>query len=165
MPRLLIGLLSTTALACAHPGGSAVQTPQFLNPPGLAAGRGYSQVVYVPAAQTLYISGQVPLDAEGKLVGAGDFRAQAEQVFRNLQTALEGVGGSLSDVVKINIYVRDMSQLGTLREVREQFLGSGPRPASTLVEVKSLFREDVLLEIEAIATPRPPPERPAPSSR
>jgi enamine deaminase RidA (YjgF/YER057c/UK114 family) len=88
------------------------------------------------------------------VVGKGDIRAQTEQVFRNLQTALESAGCTFADVVKLGWYVRDASQLATLREVREQFLGSGPRPASTLVEIKALFRDDVLVEIDAIAAPR-----------
>jgi enamine deaminase RidA (YjgF/YER057c/UK114 family) len=57
-------------------------------------------------------------------------------------------------VVKLNWYVRDASQVVTLREVREQALGTGPRPASTLVEIKSLVRDDLLVEIDAIAAPR-----------
>ena len=129
-------------------------TSTFSNPPGVSAPRGYSHVVDVPAGRTLYIAGQVAFDAEGNLVGKGDVRAQTEQVFRNLSTALEGAGATLADVVKLNWYVRDASQLATYREVREQFLGTGPRPASTLVEVKALVRDDLLIEIEAIAAPR-----------
>jgi enamine deaminase RidA (YjgF/YER057c/UK114 family) len=110
--------------------------------------------VDVPAGRTLYISGQVPLDEKGNLVGPGDSRAQTEQVFRNLKTALESSGATFADVVKLTWYVKEMSQLAAYREVREQFLGSGPRPASTLVEVKGLFRDDVLVEVEAIAAPR-----------
>ncbi|HSP18634.1 MAG TPA: RidA family protein, partial [Myxococcaceae bacterium] len=128
--------------------------PSFSNPPALSTPRGYTHVVDVPAGRTLYISGQVALDEKGNLVGPGDARAQAEQVFRNLRAALASSGATLADVVKLTWYVKDTSQLATYREVREQFLGSGPRPASTLVEVKGLFREDVLLEVDAIAAPR-----------
>ncbi len=126
----------------------------FSNPPGLSTPRGYSHVVDVPAGRTLYIAGQVAFDAEGKVVGKGDVRAQTEQVFRNLKTALESAGASLSDVVKLNWYVRDASQVAIYREVREQFLGSGPRPASTLVEVKGLVSDELLIEVEAVAAPR-----------
>jgi enamine deaminase RidA (YjgF/YER057c/UK114 family) len=131
-----------------------VSTSTFTNPPGLAAPRGYTHVVDVPAGRTLYIAGQVAFDEKGNVVGVGDVRAQTEQVFRNLKTALESAGASLSDIVKLNWYVRDASQLATYREVRDQFLGTGPRPASTLVEVKALVREDLLIEIDAIAAPR-----------
>lgn len=129
-------------------------TSTFSNPPGLAPPRGYTHVVDVPAGRTVYVSGQVPLDEKGDVVGPGDVRAQTEQVFRNLKTALEASGATLADVVKMNWYVRDMSQLATYREVRERFLGNGPRPASTLVEVKGLYRDELLIEIEAIAAPR-----------
>jgi enamine deaminase RidA (YjgF/YER057c/UK114 family) len=111
-------------------------------------------VVDVPAGRTLYIAGQVAFDVQGNVVGKGDVRAQTEQVFRNLKTALESAGASFADVVKMNWYVRDVSQVAIYREVREQFLGTGPRPASTLVEVKGLVRDDLLIEVEAIAAPR-----------
>ena len=129
-------------------------TSTFSNPPGLAPPRGYTHVVDVPAGRTLYIAGQVAFDVQGNVVGKGDVRAQTEQVFRNLKTALESAGASFADVVKMNWYVRDVSQVAIYREVREQFLGTGPRPASTLVEVKGLVRDDLLIEVEAIAAPR-----------
>jgi enamine deaminase RidA (YjgF/YER057c/UK114 family) len=128
-------------------------TPTFDNPAGLSTPRGYTHVVDVPAGRTLYISGQVAFDAEGNVVGKGDVRAQTEQVFRNLEIALKSAGASMADVVKTNWYVRDASQLAIYREVREKYFGTGPRPASTLVEVKGLVRDDLLLEIEAIAAP------------
>ena len=129
-------------------------TPTFSNPAGLSTPRGYTHVVDVPAGRTLYIAGQVSFDAQGNVFGKGDIRAQTEQTFRNLEIALKSAGASLADVVKLNWYVRDMSQLAVYREVREQFLGTGPRPASTLVEVKGLALPDLLIEIEAIAAPR-----------
>jgi len=131
-----------------------MSTSTFSNSPGLSTPRGYTHVVDVPAGRTLYIAGQVAFDAEGKVVGKGDVRAQTEQVFRNLKIALESAGATFADVVKLNWYVKDMSPLGVYRDVREQFLGSGPRPASTLVEVKGLALEDLLIEIEAVAAPR-----------
>jgi enamine deaminase RidA (YjgF/YER057c/UK114 family) len=128
--------------------------PTFLNPPGLASGPGYTHVVDVPAGRTLYVSGQVAFDSEGNVVGKGDVRAQTEQVFKNLRTAIEGAGASMADIVKMSWFVRDASQLEVYREVRDRYLGSGPRPASTLVVVKGLARDDLLLEVEAIAAPR-----------
>ncbi len=126
----------------------------FSNPPGLSTPRGYSHVADVPAGRTLYIAGQVAFDAEAKVVGKGDVRAQTEQVFKNLKTALESAGASFSDVVKLNWYVRDVSQLAIYREVREKYFGVGPFPASTLVEVKALVIDDLLIEVEAVAAPR-----------
>jgi enamine deaminase RidA (YjgF/YER057c/UK114 family) len=143
-------------------GGAAAQgKPRFLNPSTLPASRGYTQIVEVPAGSRLaYISGQVPLDREGNLVGAGDFRRQAEQVFANLARALAAVGATFADVVKINYYVRDISHLAELRAVRDQHVNVSAPPASTLVEVPHLFRHDVLLEVEAVAAVRAGAKRP-----
>jgi enamine deaminase RidA (YjgF/YER057c/UK114 family) len=108
-----------------------------INPPALHSpiGRGYSHAVKVD--RTLYIAGQVALDAQGNLVGRGDIRAQTEQVFRNLQAVLEACGGSLQDLVKITVYL-------------VRYLGANP-PASTLVVVSQLASPDFLVEVEGIA--------------
>ena len=127
-----------------------------MNPPALPAPRGYTQLVEVPpGARMLYLSGQVPLDSAGTLVGGGDFRAQAHQVFKNLRVGLAAGGAGFADVVKLTFYVVDMSQVPLLREVRDQYVNTAAPPASTLVEVRRLFREDVLLEIEAVAALTP----------
>jgi enamine deaminase RidA (YjgF/YER057c/UK114 family) len=152
--RALIFVVAPAVLACAHPGEAPMPSSTFSNPPGLSTPRGYSHLVDVPAGRTLYIAGQVAFDVEGKVVGKGDIRAQTEQVFRNLKTALESAGSSFSDVVKLNWYVRDVSQLAIYREVREKYFGAGPFPASTLVEVKGLVIDDLLIEVEAVAAPR-----------
>lgn len=125
---------------------------QFLSPETLAPPPGYSQIVKVTGGQTIYIAGQVALDASGALVGQGNFRAQAEQVFENIKTALAAVGADFSHVVKLNIYVVDHTQLPILREVRDRYINADAPPASTLVEVRSLARDEFLLEIEAIAS-------------
>jgi reactive intermediate/imine deaminase len=124
---------------------------RFLTPESLPAPAGYSHVVEVPASSVVFISGQVPLDPDGALVGAGDIEAQTRQVFSNLTAALAAAGVGWPDVVKLNYFLRDVGQLPTVREVRDQFLDTRRLPASTLVEVSSLFREDVLIEIDAIA--------------
>jgi 2-iminobutanoate/2-iminopropanoate deaminase len=143
---LLAGLTAVGSTA------SAQTRPRFLNPPTLPPSRGYTQVVEVPAgARMVYVSGQVPLDRDGNLVGAGDFRRQAEQVFVNLDRALTAAGATFADVVKINYYIRDVSHLVDLRAVRDQHVSTTSPPASTLVEVSHLFRDDVLLEVEAVA--------------
>jgi enamine deaminase RidA (YjgF/YER057c/UK114 family) len=142
-------------LAAAGP-AAAQAHPRFVNPPALPAPRGYTQLVEVPpGARMLYLSGQVPLDSAGTLVGGGDFRAQAHQVFKNLRAGLAAGGAGFADVVKLTFYVVDMSQVPLLREVRDQYVNTAAPPASTLVEVRRLFREDVLLEIEAVAALTP----------
>jgi enamine deaminase RidA (YjgF/YER057c/UK114 family) len=125
---------------------------EFLSPATLTTPPGYSQIVKVTGGQTIYIAGQVALDAARNLVGPGDFRAQAQQVFLNTQTALAAAGADFSHVVKLNMYILDRSNLPILREVRDQFVNTQAPPASTLVEVRSLAQEEFLLEVEAIAS-------------
>lgn len=125
---------------------------QFLIPETLAPTPGYAQVVTITGGQMIYIAGQVALDASRNLVGRGDFHAQAEQVFKNLQAALAAVGAEFRHVVKLNMYVVDRAHLPLLREVRDCYVNTQAPPASTTVEVRSLFREEFLLEIEAIAS-------------
>jgi enamine deaminase RidA (YjgF/YER057c/UK114 family) len=125
---------------------------QFLSPDTLAPTPGYSQIAQVTGGRTIYIAGQVAFDATRNLVGHGDFRAQAEQVFENIKTALATVGADFSHVVKLNIYVLDHTQLPILRAVRDRYINVDAPPASTLVEVRSLAQDDFLLEVEAIAS-------------
>jgi reactive intermediate/imine deaminase len=121
------------------------------NPPELSTPTGYTHVVEVSGpARTIYISGQIAFDKEGKLVGQGDMKAQAEQVFKNLQTALTAAGAKFSDVVKMNSYITDMSKVQAVRDVRARYFGDAT-PASTFVEVKGLVRPELLLEIEVVA--------------
>jgi reactive intermediate/imine deaminase len=122
------------------------------NPPALSTPTGYTHVVEVTGpAKTIYISGQIAYDKDGKIVGApGDMKAQAEQVFKNLQTALAAAGAKFSDVVKMNSYITDMSKVQAVRDVRAQYFKDAT-PASTFVEVKGLVRPELLLEIEVVA--------------
>jgi enamine deaminase RidA (YjgF/YER057c/UK114 family) len=147
------GLVAVACLVvgCATPGGSSGDRAGFVNPPGLAKPAGYTHVVDVPAGRTIYVSGQVARDPSGNLVGGRDMRAQSEQVFKNIQIALESRGASLADIVQLTAYIRDMSQLAAYREVRERVLGTTPRPASSLVGVAALASDDFLLEVEVIA--------------
>jgi reactive intermediate/imine deaminase len=121
------------------------------NPPALSTPTGYTHVVEVTGpARMIYIAGQIALDKDGKVVGAGDMKAQAEQVFKNLEAALTAAGAKFSDVVKMNTYVTDMDKAPAVREVRARYFGT-TTPASTLVQVVRLARPEFLLEIEVIA--------------
>ena len=120
---------------------------RFLN----RAPAGYSHVVEARGGRTLYIAGQLALDADGNLVGAGDFRAQIKQVFANLNARLEEAGATFKDVVKLNYYLTDASDLQALREARDSYVNQAAPPASTLVVVKQLVRPEYLCEVEAIA--------------
>ena len=124
---------------------------RFLSPNTLPPPFGYSQVVDASATRVIYVSGQVPLDAQGELVGEDDFEAQTRQVFSNLTAALDAAHASWSDVVKIAYYVRDISQVASLRAIRDEYVNTEQPPASTLIEVSRLFRDDVLIEIDLVA--------------
>jgi enamine deaminase RidA (YjgF/YER057c/UK114 family) len=101
----------------------------------------------------IFLSGQVGLDKQGEMVGKDDFRAQAMQVFANLRAALAAAGAAPKDVVKLNYYVVGLNhdKLVALRTVRDQFIDKEHAPASTLAGVQALFREDAMLEVEAVA--------------
>jgi reactive intermediate/imine deaminase len=122
-----------------------------MNPQGLSTPTGYSHVVSARGGKTIYIAGQVAFDAKGQLVGKGDLAAQTRQVFENLATALKAAGATFSNVVKTNYYMRDASQVATVREIRSKYFSSAELPASTLVEVSRLANPDFLIEIEVIA--------------
>lgn len=141
--------LFTPALAVAQNQKSI----QRLNPDSLHKPRGYSHVVIVHSPRTVYIAGQVPLDKQGNLVGAADFSQQVRQAFENMKAALAAAGLGFSDVVSMNTYVTDLSQIEKYRAIRDEYMQSD-LPASTLVEVKSLFRSDVMIEMNAIAVAR-----------
>ena len=128
-------------------------TPQvhLINPPSLPTVPGYSQVVTVAGGDLVFIAGQVSLDASGAVVGAGDFAAHATQTFQNLMAALAAAGASATNIIKLTTFVTDMNQLATFRAVRDRFLDPAHLPASTLVRVSRLFRQEFLIEVEAIA--------------
>lgn len=128
----------------------AARVIRFINPPALSTPGAYTHLVEATGGKTLYLAGQVALDGDGNVVGQGDFRAQARQVFDNLQTVLAAGGATFDDVVKMNMFVTDMGEIRALREIRAEFLGN-TKPANTLVQVVRLAREDFLIEVEAIA--------------
>jgi enamine deaminase RidA (YjgF/YER057c/UK114 family) len=126
---------------------------EFLKPEGLSPANGYSHVVVTQPGKLAFIAGQVANNAQGQLVGKGDLKTQAEQVFENLKTALSAAGTSFEHVVKITWYVKDYKpeSLAILREVRNRYVNNTSPPASTLVGVASLFQSDYLIEVEAVA--------------
>jgi enamine deaminase RidA (YjgF/YER057c/UK114 family) len=120
-----------------------------INPPGVHTPQAnYSHVTRV--GSTLYISGQLALDPDGELVGAGDAAAQAEQCYRNVKAIVEHFGGTMDDIVKITQYITDLAYRPLVAGPRDRYLGT-PGPASTLVVVKGLAAPDYLVEIEALA--------------
>jgi len=127
---------------------------EFLSSPaGVPVPKGpYSQAVAVSGRRLLFLSGQVPEDEDGNLVGPGDMEAQTRQVLTNVQRIVEGAGGSLSDIVKIGVFLVDVGPTSyeVLGRVRREFFGDR-FPASTMVEVKRLVSPEWLIEIEAWA--------------
>lgn len=100
--------------------------------------------------ELLFISGQAAIDANGQIVGVGDFDRQAEQVFRNLDRVLRAGGSSLAKVVKVTIFLTDISNFDKIVELRGRWF-TAPYPADTIVEVRSLYSPDAMIEIEAVA--------------
>jgi enamine deaminase RidA (YjgF/YER057c/UK114 family) len=124
------------------------------NPPELGTPPGYSQIVEVSAGRIIFIAGQTALDGAGSLVGRGDFASQAAQVFTNLAIALQAVGCTAANLVKLTVFLTDMDNLAAYREARNIFFGTVSPPAApavTLVEVSRLYGADFMIEIEAIA--------------
>ena len=145
-------LKTLSAIFLVLPLAATAQDTQFINPPGLSPPKGYTHVVVVPAGgQTIYLSGQVALDKDGKLVGKDDFAAQAEQVFANIDTALKAAHASFANVVELTVYVTDATKVPAFRAARDKYIDTKHPPASTLVEVKQLFRDDLMIEIAAKA--------------
>jgi len=125
-----------------------------INPPELGTPPGYSQVVEVTGGRIIFIAGQTALDRAGHVVGQNDFAAQADQVFRNLGVALGASRCTAAHLVKLTVFLTDMSHLGLYREARNRFFATVTPPAApavTLVEVSRLYGAEFMIEIEAIA--------------
>ncbi len=135
---------------------TATTQTQFLNPSGLSKPTGYTHVVVAQPGKLIYVSGQVALNAAGEVVGKGDLRAQVTQVMENLKTALAAAGATPENIIKVNYYVVNLKpdQLPVIREARGKYFAAEHLPASTLIGVTALAREEFLIEIEAVATVR-----------
>jgi 2-iminobutanoate/2-iminopropanoate deaminase len=110
----------------------------------------YKLATRMEGGRLLYISGQVAWDASGNIVGTSDVRAQARQVFHNLQNVLQAAGGDLSSLMKITTYITKIEDFPAVAEARAEVF-RGELPASTLIVVKSLFHPDFLIEVEGVA--------------
>jgi 2-iminobutanoate/2-iminopropanoate deaminase len=104
----------------------------------------------VRAGDLLFVSGCVPVDSEGKLVGGGDVVAQTRQALENVGRVLEAAGVTFADVAKVTVYLTDIDDRPRINPVRREFFGE-TRPASTLVEVSRLAIPGAKVEIEAVA--------------
>ena len=104
----------------------------------------------IQIGNAVYVSGQVAMDSDGNVVGQGDMKAQTRQALENVKTVLEAAGSSMDDVVKVTVYVTDISRLRETHEVRADFFPDPP-PASTGIEVTALAFPGLLVEIKAVA--------------
>ncbi len=136
----LVSLLMTST--------ATAQQIERTNPEGMTQPTAYSHLVKV--GNLMFLAGQVALDGEGNVVGAGDMKAQLRQVLENMKSVLASEGADFSNVVKINIFTTDIEAFRGAASVRREYFGDHP-PASTLVQIERLARPVFLVEIEAIA--------------
>ncbi|MFJ8797434.1 MULTISPECIES: RidA family protein [unclassified Streptomyces] len=123
---------------------------RFPAPDGVAPATAYSHVV-AATGRFVAVSGQLPLDEDGEIVGEGDAEAQARQVFENLRRCLAAAGATFDDVVKLTFFVTDMAHLPAIRAARAAHLPDDRLPAASAVQVAALVRPEFLMEIEAFA--------------
>jgi reactive intermediate/imine deaminase len=110
----------------------------------------FAQAIEAPAGRLLFLSGMIAKDASGTLVGPGDISAQTRQVCENLKAAVEAAGGTLDDICRVDVYIRNMEHFPQIHAVRREYF-TGTPPASTMVEVTKFTSPDALIEINAIA--------------
>jgi enamine deaminase RidA (YjgF/YER057c/UK114 family) len=147
MKRILwLPALLMSVVCCA-------QQVQFFNPSGLTNPKGYSHaaVVDLGTCKMVIISGEVPFDKQGNLVGKDNMEIQAGQVFLNIKTLLDELHGSMDNIVKLGVYVTDMDQAPAFRTARDKYISAANPPTSILVQVNRLFRPGVMIEVEATA--------------
>ena len=128
-------------------------TEFYVSPEGIAPGRGYSHAVAF-TGRTLIISGQLPLDRDGRLAGT-EPEAQMRQVFQNLSAALAAAGAGMAQVVKLTVYLTDLADVPAFRQVRDEYVSADRPPASSLVQVAGLVHPEARVEIEALAVTSP----------
>jgi len=111
----------------------------------------FAQAIEIEAkGRLVFISGMVAKGADGKVVGIGDIEAQTRQVCENVKAAVEAAGGTMEDICRVDVYVRNMEQFDRIHKVRRAYFNSPP-PASTMVEVSKFTSPDYLIEMNAIA--------------
>lgn len=147
-----VGPLTTLYSVCLDSTIGMMKT--ILNPTRLAKPSGYANGILVEGGRLLFLAGQTGMDATGKIAAPGDLVAQFAQALGNLKAVLEAAGGAMTDIVKLTIFVTNKNlyraNLRPLGEAYRSFFGRY-YPAMTLVEVKSLFDEEAMVEIEGTA--------------
>jgi enamine deaminase RidA (YjgF/YER057c/UK114 family) len=127
---------------------------QIINPPTLAPPRGFNHGILTSGGRLLFLAGQDAGDANGRIVAPGDLLAQFEQVLRNLRAVVEAAGGTMQDIVKLNVFVanRDAyrAQLKPLGRIFRDYFGDY-YPTMALFEVSKFYQDDALVEMEGMA--------------
>ena len=151
--RKLVAIMAIFTLLALQTKAQTAPNVKFINPETLSTTRSYSHAAIIDLGncKMVIMSGQLSHDAKGNLVGANDIAKQTEQVFRNIKSVVEAAGGKIDNLVKLGYFVTDVSRIQDVRNVRDQFITTTTKPASTLVQVSKLFRDDLLIEIEATA--------------
>jgi 2-iminobutanoate/2-iminopropanoate deaminase len=122
-----------------------LQTDQLSTPSGH-----FSQGVIVPAGgRMVFVSGMTARDIDGRVVGVGDIDKQTRQVCENLSRAMSAAGGTLNDIVRVDVFVRNIEHFDAVHRVRREYFNA-PAPASTMLEVSKMVSPDMLIEINAI---------------
>ena len=98
----------------------------------------------------VFISGMVARRPDGSIAGVGDIEAQTRQVCENIKAAIDAAGGTMDDICRVDVYIRNMEQFDVIHKVRREYFRE-PLPASTMVEVVKMTHPDYLIEINAIA--------------
>ena len=115
----------------------------------------FSQAIAIEAkGKLVFISGMTSRRADGTIAGVGDIEAQTRQVCENLKSAVEAAGGTMHDICRVDVYVRNMEHFESIHKVRREYF-KAPAPASTMVEVTKMTSPDYLIEINAIAVINP----------
>jgi len=123
-----------------------IQTDKIRQPSGH-----FSQAISIDAkGKLVFISGMTSRRADGTIAGIGDIEAQTRQVCENIKAAVEAAGGTMDDICRVDVYVRNMEHFDTIHKVRREYF-KNPPPASTMVEVSKFTSPDYLIEINAIA--------------
>jgi len=127
---------------------------EIINPPELTPPRGFNHGIAVTGGRLLFLAGQDASDAEGRIVTPGDLLGQCEQVLRNLQTVVHAAGGTMQDIVKLNVFVADRddyrAKLRPLGALFREYFGAY-YPTMALFEIARFFQEEALIEIEGVA--------------
>jgi 2-iminobutanoate/2-iminopropanoate deaminase len=111
----------------------------------------FSQATVIEArGKLVFISGMTARRSDGTIAGIGDIEVQTRQVCENLKAAVEAAGGTMDDIVRVDVYVRNMEHFDAIHKVRRQYF-KAPAPASTMVEICKMTSPDYLIEINAIA--------------